>query len=232
MKRSIHRLMCSFSILKILPCPPVFIWMTFVQLQNPGGARSSQRRWGQPPRSRTCWPCKSHISQAFMRTSDVSGMSERAYTFFTPKQTQQRCPLFFHLYPKHATSSLLLPPSSLIYILIHSKRDLLWWQRSHFFTLCTVSPCLKFTEAQQVVRYSAKHFIYCTTKFLYGFLYPLDLGISLCVIAGGAFSLQKFFLCLSTHFFRVSGSLLEISNKTILPWFSLRFRKELIVFLK
>ncbi len=65
---------------------------------------------------------------------------------------------------QHPLSSLA--PSSLIYILTHRKRDLLWWQHSHFFTLCTISPCLKFTDAQQVVRYLTKHFIYYTTEFL------------------------------------------------------------------
>lgn len=45
----------------------------------------------------------------------------------------------------------LPPPSSLIYILIHCKRDLLWWQCSHILTLRTISPCLKFTEAGSVI---------------------------------------------------------------------------------
>lgn len=78
------------------------------------------------------------------------------------------------------TYNILSPPSSsssasssLIYILIHRQRDLLLWQHSHFFTLCTILLCLTFTEAQQVVRYSAEHFIYNTTELLSRFFFSL-----------------------------------------------------------
>lgn len=49
------------------------------------------------------------------------------------------------------------PPSSLIYILIHRKRDLLWWQCSHIFTLRAISPCLKFTEAGSEIFHKTLH---------------------------------------------------------------------------
>lgn len=78
--------MCSFSILKIPHCPPMFIWMTLVQSQHPAGLLSSQRRRGRPPGSRTCNSCKSHILQAFIQTSDVWGVPEWANTFFAPKR--------------------------------------------------------------------------------------------------------------------------------------------------
>lgn len=61
------------------------------------------------------------LTQAFIRTSDLSEQT---------LSLQLWHPFLSCLYPKHTTSSLLLPRSSLIYIFHHRKRDLLWWQ--HF----------------------------------------------------------------------------------------------------
>lgn len=165
-------LMCSFSILKIPHCPPMFIWMTFVQLQHPAGLLTAARYGGDG-----CQEAghATHAGTTFYRLSYkllmyLVCLSEN--TFFAPKRcadTQQRCPFLPCLHPKHTTSSSptsSLTPSWLIYILIQRKRNLLWWQCSHFFTLRTISPCLKFTEAQQVVSYPTKHLIYYTTEFL------------------------------------------------------------------
>lgn len=79
------------------------------------------------------------------------------------RPTPQRYPFLCCLCPKHTTSSRL-PPASL---------PLQWFTSSFtvsvtfygdnvhtFFTLRTISPGLKFTEAQQEVRYQTKHFTY------------------------------------------------------------------------
>ena len=92
---------------------------------------SGSQRWrGQlPRRSGTCKPCKSHILQAFIQTSDVSGVPEWANDVQTHSK---RCP--FPALSSSQTYNILSPtssPRSLIYILIRHKRDLLWC--SHFF---------------------------------------------------------------------------------------------------
>lgn len=59
------------------------------------------------------------------------------------------------------TYNILSPPSLPLHWFtssFHRKRDLLWWQHSHFFTLRTIWPSLKFTEVQQIVKYPTKHF--------------------------------------------------------------------------
>lgn len=132
----------------------------------------------RPPRSRTCNSCKSHIVQAFIQTSDVWGVPEWANTFFALKRcadTQQNVPPSSPVFVPNIQHPLSYLLSSLIYILTH-ERDLLWWQRSHFSTLRTISPLPESPRSTAgIVRYP--------TKCLF-ILYPLGSGISLCFIAG------------------------------------------------
>lgn len=146
-----------------------------------------------------------HASPSFYRLSKVvSGTS--AWTFSLPWHAAKT--LLSSLSPSQ-TYNILSPPSSssssLIYMLIHRQRDLLRWQHSHFFTLCAILLWLTFTEAQQVLRYSAEHFIYNPTELPFRLFFSLWGQTFLCVLLLEKHfhhkhtTLATFFLCLSTH---------------------------------
>lgn len=92
-------LICTFTTLKILPCPPMFIWMTFVQLQYPAGLLSSQR-WGGTAAKKQ--DIQNHASPAFYM------LSYKLLMYPVCLSTPQRCPFFPCLHPKHSTFSLPL----------------------------------------------------------------------------------------------------------------------------
>lgn len=126
-------LICTFTTLKILPCPPMFIWTTFVQLQYPAGLLSSQR-WGGPlPRSRTC------------KTMQVP--------HFTCFHTNSSCIRCAWVHRKGAPSSPVFIPNIVhslsLFTDLHPHSPEAWPSvvtTFSFSTLHTISPCLKFTS--------------------------------------------------------------------------------------
>lgn len=171
MKRCICHPWVLFQYLLIFHCPTMFIWVTCVQLQHLAGLLSTSQRC-RLSRSRTCKPCKSHILQAFIQTcvciwcawvskhlclNDVQThtakvplpplSSSQTYNILFP--TAPPPPLPLHWFTSSFTASLTFYGDD-----VHTS-----------FNLRTISPCLKFTEAQKGVRYLKKHFIYHWTEF-------------------------------------------------------------------
>lgn len=122
---------------------------------------SGSQRWrGQlPRRSGTCKPCKSHILQAFIQTSDISGVPEWANDVQTHSK---RCPFLPCLHLKHTTSSLLPPPLAPWFT--SSFTTSVTFYGVHTFLLSAQSRPAWRSQKQQVARYLTKHFIYYTLR--------------------------------------------------------------------
>lgn len=104
-------LVCSFSILKIPHCPPMFIWETFDQLQHQPEQPARDGRDGCQEAGHA-----NHASPTFYRLSYKLLMYLACLSAWTLSlrwnnvQTHKGA-LSFHLHSKHTTSSLLPPPS-------------------------------------------------------------------------------------------------------------------------
>lgn len=142
------------------------------------------------------------------------------------------------LHPKHTTSSLLPPPSLPLYWFTSSfpASVTFYGDDVHTFSPFAQShPAWKITEAQQVVRYPTKH------SFPLRILLPFRFGHLIVFYCRGNFffllvhykmaSIRKFSpqKLLFTH---SPGNIQEISNKSIMSWFSCRVSRELILTLK
>lgn len=112
MKRSIHRLMCSFSILKMLPCPPV------VYLDDFCAITESRRRTEQPEtEGDSCQEAghvgrsTSQISQAFHANFSCMRYVWASLHFLYTETDAAKMPLI--LPSLSQTCNVLSPPSSL-----------------------------------------------------------------------------------------------------------------------
>lgn len=149
-------LVCSFSILKILHCPPVFIWETFDQLQHqaeqqPGMAGMTAKKQDmqnmQVPHFKGFHTNLWCIWRAWLREHFLCAETMCRHT---------KVPLPSISIPDIQHPLCYLLPHSLLTDL-HSLSLQAWPSMvtmfTHFFSLCTISPFLKFTEAWQVGRY-------------------------------------------------------------------------------
>lgn len=181
--------LCSAAVfLKILHCPLMFISMTFVQLQHAAGSLSSTRSvGGRLPEKRDMQTMQvpTFYRLSYKLLMHLMCLSEETLSFcWNDVQTP---PFLPRLHPKHTTSSLFPPPltpTSLIYILVHRKLDLLWRRHLHLFFF---SP-LRILALPEVHRSTAGREISHKTLHLLCNRLPLRISLPFRfrLVAGGA----------------------------------------------